>query len=235
MTQDKMIVLDDIKTSLAAAYGERMRGVYLFGSYSRDEADAESDFDVLLVLDAIPSYAEEINRTGEVVARLSLKYGVSISRHLVAESDWSARRTSFFEAHRAGGHRRVTEETAAFLVKAARAIHAANVPLREEEHEFAAGRAYYAMLYTAEALLAGRDLHYRKHGGVHGAFGEHFAKTGLLDPKYHRWMLDAFDKRAEGDYGMNITLSTSDVREMIAQAEEFLAAARNLVDSNPLR
>ncbi|MGH8566242.1 MAG: HEPN domain-containing protein [Gammaproteobacteria bacterium] len=49
--------------------------------------------------------------------------------------------------------------------------------------EAAAARAYYAMFYVAEALLYERGLSFRKHAGVHGAFGQHFAKSGVLDAK----------------------------------------------------
>lgn len=44
-----------------------------------------------------------------------------------------------------------------------------------------------------------QGLRFRKHGSVHGAFGREFVKTGLLDAKYHRWLLDAFDKRLQAD------------------------------------
>ena len=49
------------------------------------------------------------------------------------------------------------------LDKAARAIHAAEVLLAAGEVDFAAGRAYYAMFYTPEALLYERGLRSRKH------------------------------------------------------------------------
>lgn len=97
------------------------------------------------------------------------------------------------------------EEARKLLGKAERALCAAETLLREEDSEFAAGRAYYAMLHTAQAVLREKDLRYRKHAGVHGAFGEHFIKTGLFDPKYHRWLLDAFDDRIRGDYDFNVT------------------------------
>ena len=87
------------------------------------------------------------------------------------------------------------EEARKFLEKANRTLQAAETLLREGHPESAAGRCYYAMLHAAQALLRDRDLRYRKHAGVHAAYGEHFAKTGLLDPKYHRWLLDAFDER----------------------------------------
>jgi len=62
--------------------------VYVFGSYARGEADPESDFDVLIVLDDFASYGAEVDRTAELGARLSLDHGVSISQVFVRECDW---------------------------------------------------------------------------------------------------------------------------------------------------
>jgi uncharacterized protein (UPF0332 family) len=74
------------------------------------------------------------------------------------------------------------------------------VLLEADETEFAAGRIYYAMLCVAEALLYEQGLVFRKHAAVHAANGREFAKPGLLDPKFHRWLLTAFDARLQGDY-----------------------------------
>ena len=71
------------------------------------------------------------------------------------------------------------EETRKFLDKALQSIDAAKSLLDGGYADFAGARAYYAMFYTAEALLCNKGLKFRKHGGVHSAFGEHFAKTGL--------------------------------------------------------
>jgi uncharacterized protein len=100
----------------------------------------------------------------------------------------------------------VKEITDALLRKADRSIAAAK-KLLPSDADFAAARAYYAMFYVAEALLAERELRFSKHAGVHSAFGEHFAKTGLLDPKYHRWLIDAFDKRIAADYGIEAEIT----------------------------
>lgn len=83
--------------------------------------------------------------------------------------------------------------TEKLLAKASRAIQSSRTLLDSGDPESAVSRAYYAMFYVAEALLGEKGLRFRKHGGVHGAFGEHFAKTGTLDPKYHRWLLEAFN------------------------------------------
>lgn len=122
-------------------------------------------------------------------------------------------------------------DTAKLLEKAGRAIQAAEVLLGRGDAEFAAGRAYYAMFYVAEALLLERDLKFQKHGGVHGAFGEHFARTGLLDVRFHRWLLDAFDRRIQADYGLDALVTIEEAQMMLDQASEFLRESRGLLES----
>jgi uncharacterized protein (UPF0332 family) len=112
------------------------------------------------------------------------------------------------------------------FARARDAIEAARRDLAADEAPFAAGHLYYAMFYIAEGLLAGLDLGFSSHGAVHGAFGKHFAKTGTLDPQYHRWLLDAFEERQAADYGIDPDISVERVEELIARAEAFLAAAR---------
>lgn len=120
-------------------------------------------------------------------------------------------------------------ETGKLLEKADRALHAAEALLREGFDDIAAGRAYHAMFHTAQAILWERGIRHRKHAGVHAAFGEHFAKTGILDPMDHRWLLDSFDERLLGDYGMDAELDAEGVALRIEQGREFLEAARRLL------
>ena len=121
------------------------------------------------------------------------------------------------------------ESSRRLLDKAARAIEAAETLLEHGYPEFATGRAYYAMFYTTEALLNEKDLHFSKHGGVHGAFGEHYVKNGLFDARYHRWLLDAFDRRIEGDYSEEVVVVDQDANELIEQAKDFLQEAKRFL------
>lgn len=118
------------------------------------------------------------------------------------------------------------EETKKLLSKAERAIPAAETLLKEGDIDFAASRIYYAIFYIAEALLNEKDLRFRKHGGVHAAFGEHFVKSGLFDAKFHRWLLDSFDERIQCDYGVDLAITSEDVVKNIQRAREFLEVAR---------
>ncbi len=118
------------------------------------------------------------------------------------------------------------EATRRLLEKGKAAIHAAEVLLQADEVEFAAGRAYYAMLYVAKGLLTEHGIRVgRKHSSVHAIFGERFAKPGVLDPKFHRWLIDAFDQRLLGDYEIEATITREQVQGIIQQAREFLGAA----------
>ena len=126
------------------------------------------------------------------------------------------------------------ETSRLLLEKAQRAIQAAQMLLAAGNlSDFATGRAYYAMFYIAEALLEEKELRFSKHGGVHGAFGEHYVKTGLFETKFHRWLLNAFDQRIEGDYDVEVSAVAEDAEKLIVQAEEFLLAARKYLENLP--
>lgn len=96
MSEDIQRIMAELKDKLSRLYGERLKGVYLFGSYARGEADEESDIDVLIALDRVGNYSEEIDRTGELVSELSLKFGITISRVFATERQWLEDQTLFF-------------------------------------------------------------------------------------------------------------------------------------------
>ena len=119
------------------------------------------------------------------------------------------------------------------LEKSLDAIEAAEGLTNMGKTEFAAGRAYYAMFYTAEALLYDQfDLKLNQHGQVIAAYGKHFAKTRELDPKYHRWLRDGFEKRISGDYGVDTEIEEAVAIEMINQARDFLEATHKYLASH---
>ena len=92
-------ILDILQERLKALYGERFRGLYVFGSYARPDAGIElpvsSDLDLALVLSDFDNLYEERARFGDLVADLSLEHSLVISVVPVSEVDFREGRTNF--------------------------------------------------------------------------------------------------------------------------------------------
>ena len=80
-----------LRRALRAVLGDRLVGIYLYGSRARGDHDPDSDVDVLVVLDEIGTYAADLRATGEATSRLSLEAGVTISRLLATRQSWLRR------------------------------------------------------------------------------------------------------------------------------------------------
>jgi uncharacterized protein (UPF0332 family) len=121
-------------------------------------------------------------------------------------------------------------EVSELLDKAKRSIKTAENILKDNEFDFAGSRAYYAMFYVAEALLLHRGLAFSSHSAIIANFGKEFAKTGLLNPKFHNYLIKSQDRRNIGDYAIGSHLTEEEVREMLTWAEEFLKAGENYLE-----
>lgn len=97
-------LLGELKQELTHVYGERLKGVYLYGSYARGENQPGSDVDVMIVLASYQRYGDEIKRTSEMNAKLSLDYNISISRLFMTEERWKYEDSPFLRNVRAQGH-----------------------------------------------------------------------------------------------------------------------------------
>ena len=76
---DLNVLLERLTVELKELYGERYRGMVLYGSYARGEADEGSDVDILLLLEGEVNTTRELLRAEEVEWPLSLDAGYTIS------------------------------------------------------------------------------------------------------------------------------------------------------------
>ena len=83
-------ILEELHHRFETLYGERLVCLVLFGSRARGDAAPESDLDVLVVLRGLVDPGEEIERTGEFTASLSLKHDVVISRVFISAEQFFA-------------------------------------------------------------------------------------------------------------------------------------------------
>lgn len=94
----------------------------------------------------------------------------------------------------------MSDEVKALLTKAKRSQKAAANLFQDGDIDFAASRAYYSLFYTASALLLSKGLSFSSHSGVIANFGKEFARTKMLDPKFHNYLIESQDRRNIGDY-----------------------------------
>jgi uncharacterized protein len=88
MNERLKAILAELQQHLAALYGEWLVDVVLFGSQARGDATLDSDIDVMVVLKGEVWPGQEIERSGGIVAKLSLKHDVLLSTIFESEEDF---------------------------------------------------------------------------------------------------------------------------------------------------
>jgi uncharacterized protein len=81
-------IVAQLRQQLKDLYRDRLERVVVYGSQARGDADAGSDIDVLVVLSGPVAPAEEISRTIDVVAGLSLEHDEVICCVFVSADDF---------------------------------------------------------------------------------------------------------------------------------------------------
>jgi uncharacterized protein (UPF0332 family) len=127
---------------------------------------------------------------------------------------------------------RQRERDRAATPESRRSFEAAEEILSKGHTDFAVSRAYYGCFYVAQALLLSRGLVFARHGQVIAQFGLHFAKTRLLDTRFHALLSEAFGLRQGADYEADAVIEDQEVVEVVRQGREFLAAAAEFLENS---
>ncbi len=90
---DRIIAL--VKQWFSEQYQENLEGLILYGSQARGDARESSDIDVLVVLRKTFNYREEIDRTSQFIADLSLEYDTVISRAFISAQRFQEENSPF--------------------------------------------------------------------------------------------------------------------------------------------
>ncbi len=72
-------ILPRIKKILKKAYGQRLDGLIVYGSFAMDKATEDSDIDVAVALKGKVDKVKEIDKIHDLINPLSLEYGELIS------------------------------------------------------------------------------------------------------------------------------------------------------------
>ena len=114
------------------------------------------------------------------------------------------------------------KEINSLIERAKRYLKSAEILLEEGDYESSVSRTYYAMFYSAQAMLLTKNLSFSSHKGVISAFGEHFVKTGIFPRERGRELNKAFEKRQIGDYEYTFVISKTEAKEILKNGKKFV-------------
>lgn len=96
-------LLADLRAALDDLYGDRLVRLVLYGSRARGDAHAESDVDVIVVLNGDVAPGREIRRMGDVRTRLGLRHEQALSLLPVSEEAYQEQSSAWLKNARTEG------------------------------------------------------------------------------------------------------------------------------------
>ncbi len=94
--EDALRLAREFRDRLAEVYGERLKGVYLFGSYARGEGTEDSDIDVAVVLAGPVHRRAEDRLNSHLIGDLSLRENCVLMPVFLSDEEYQAAPEALF-------------------------------------------------------------------------------------------------------------------------------------------
>ena len=123
----------------------------------------------------------------------------------------------------------ITSEVRKLIEKSEHAVEVAETLFNQDYISDAVSKTYYAMFYAAQALLKSEGIEVIKHSAVESALGYFFAKTGRLDPKYHKMFINARKIREIADYDIQEEIVEPVANLKLKEGKEFIVVVKQML------
>ena len=99
-----------------------------------------------------------------------------------------------------------------------------------EHYSSSINRSYYSIFSSVRALLAEREIDFKKHSAVISYFRREYIKTEIFDKKFSSYIGNAFDLRNDCDYEDFIIISREEAEIQYSHAMEFYETIKNFLE-----
>lgn len=94
--KEALALAKKMQENLKNIYGSKLKLVYLYGSYARNEANEDSDIDIAVVLDGLASRYKERERCSKIRAKISIENNCVINLFFLEKEELIAKEYALF-------------------------------------------------------------------------------------------------------------------------------------------
>lgn len=117
------------------------------------------------------------------------------------------------------------------LDEAAETLEEARLLCDKGAYRGAVNRAYYAMFYALNAVIAAHGLSASKHSGAIALFDREFVRTGRFSSEHSRALHNAFQQRQTADYLEMAYPNAATAQQTLRDAEQFVEAVQRYLQA----
>jgi predicted nucleotidyltransferase len=96
--EEVLRIVRELHAKLDVIYGDRLKGVYLYGSYARGDAREDSDIDVAIVLYKPERRNQETHRTIDIFSEVCLREECMITPFFLSVEEYSEKPYGIFRS-----------------------------------------------------------------------------------------------------------------------------------------